>query len=132
MSNNTKRQTDQIEQKQTPLVHSEPKSPTQYIVLSEQCLREIAEHERLLELYSVHCFAIIRAGTDKTNSYQIISPWLVIQQQAQAILAQSKAQYPGSYIARYKSYFTSEYEEGRQELLARLDFSVGGPNEFLL
>jgi hypothetical protein len=108
---NTKKHTNQIGQNQTPWVQSKTKTRTPNIIFSGQCEREFAEYERCLERYLVHCFAIIRGGIDKTNSYQLLSAWLATREQAQAFLALSKAQYPFGYIARHEMYFTSKNEE---------------------
>jgi hypothetical protein len=84
-------------------------------------LSVVSEYDRLLDLYAVTCFAVIDPRIDgKTQHHLPISPWFATRAQAAQCKAQKQTDFPACYIAQVESYFTSEHEKGRQELLTKV------------
>jgi hypothetical protein len=84
-------------------------------------LSVVSEYDRLLDLYAVTCFAVLDPRIDgKTQHHLPISPWFATRAQAAQCKAQKQADFPACYIATVESYFTSECEAGRLELLTQI------------
>ncbi|MDP2364008.1 MAG: hypothetical protein Q8M94_09595 [Ignavibacteria bacterium] len=80
---------------------------------------EVTEYRRLVDQYSVNFFAVHHGGQGKSE-HSVISPLFATREQADEFKARSEDKYPDCFIGHYVSYFTSEHNERRQELLAKI------------
>jgi hypothetical protein len=84
-------------------------------------LPDVTEYDRLLDRYSVTCFAVIDSEINGTTSHHVpISPYFATRAQAEQCQARKQTDFPDCYIAKFENDFTSEYEKGRLELLTRV------------
>jgi hypothetical protein len=102
-------------------MHKTSQNPAATSAVEIPFLSDITEYDRLLDRYSVTCFAVIDPRIDgKTQHHLPISPWFATRAQAEQCKAQKQADFPSCYIGTFENYFTSEYEAGRLELLTQI------------
>jgi hypothetical protein len=84
-------------------------------------LPAITEYDRLLDRYSVTCFAVIDAEIKGTTPHHVpISPWFATRAQAEQCQAKKRTDFPDCYLGKFENYFTAEGEKGRLELLTQV------------
>jgi hypothetical protein len=102
-------------------MHKTSQNPAATSAAEIPFLSDITEYDRLLDQYSVTCFAVLDPRIDgKTPHHLPISPWFATRAQAEQCKAQKQADFPNCYIGTFENYFTSEYEAGRLELLTQI------------
>jgi hypothetical protein len=102
-------------------MHKSSQNPAATSAAEIPLLPDVTECDRLLDRYSVTCFAVIDPEIDgKTQHHTRISPWLATFAQAEQCKAQKLADFPACYISEFKTYFKSEFEDGRLELLTQI------------
>jgi hypothetical protein len=102
-------------------MHKNSQNPAATSAAEIPFLSDITEYDRLLDQYSVTCFAVLDPRIDgKTQHHLPISPWYATRAQAEQCKAQKQADFPNCYIGTFENYFTSECEAGRQDLLTQV------------